>query len=66
MSLKNEFKKMIIGLSSTYKIPKIAMIFFPPFYKGGQPKNAQFMAIALENNATGISYVLLSDEKIES
>ena len=35
------------------------------FYKGGQPKDAQFMAVSLEDQATGISYVLLPDEKMK-
>ncbi len=63
MSLKNEFKKMIENLSSKFTIPAISTLFFPPFFKGGQLKDAQFMAIGLEGGAYGISYVLLPDEK---
>ena len=48
MSLKNEFKKMVKGLTTKFAPPPISNIFFPPFYKGGQPKDAQFMAISLE------------------
>jgi len=65
MSLKNEFKKMIKALSSKVTIPSISNIFFPPFHTGGQPKDAQFMAISLDGGAGGISYVLLPDEKME-
>jgi uncharacterized protein (DUF4213/DUF364 family) len=65
MSLKNEFRKMVNELSTKFTLPPIANIFFPPFYKGGQPKDAQFMAISLEGGATGISFVLLPDEKME-
>ena len=65
MSLKNEFRKMITGLTTKFTLPRIENIFFPPFYKGGQPKDAQFMAISLEGGATGISFVLLPDEKME-
>ncbi len=57
---------MITGFSSKYVIPKISNMFFPPFYKGGQSKDAQFMAVSLEDNSTGISYVLLSDDKMET
>ena len=64
MSLKHEFKKMITELTTKFIIPPIANIFFPPFYKGGQPKNAQFMAISLEGGAVGVSFVLLPDEKM--
>ena len=65
MGLKNEFKKMIEKLSSRSTIPPVSTLFFPPFFKGGQPKDAQFMAIGLEGGATGVSYVLLPDEKME-
>ncbi|MFH0975947.1 MAG: DUF364 domain-containing protein [Spirochaetota bacterium] len=64
MNLKDEFKKMIGLLSAKYAIPHIAKIFLPPFHKGGQPKDAQFMAIVLEGGATGISFILLPDEKM--
>jgi uncharacterized protein (DUF4213/DUF364 family) len=65
MSLKDEFRKMVTELTTKFTLPPIANIFFPPFYKGGQPKDAQFMAISLEGGATGISFVLLPDEKME-
>jgi len=65
MSLTDEFRKMVIELTDKYSIPLIANIFFPPFYKGGQPKDAEFMAMRLDGGATGISYVLLPDEKME-
>ena len=66
MSLKDEFRMMITGLTATYRIRPIAYIFFPPFYKGGQPQEAEFMALSLAGGATGISYVLLPDEKEEA
>ena len=65
MSLKNEFKKMIKIISSQHTIPPVSTLFLPPFFKGGQQKDAQFMAIGLEGGAAGISYVLLADEKME-
>jgi uncharacterized protein (DUF4213/DUF364 family) len=65
MSLKDEFKKMVNKLTTKFTIPPIADIFLPPFYKGGQPKDAQFMAISLVGRATGISFILLPDEKME-
>ena len=65
MSLADEFRKMVTELSNKFSIPLIANIFFPPFYKGGQPKEAEFMAMRLDGGATGISYVLLPDETME-
>jgi uncharacterized protein (DUF4213/DUF364 family) len=64
MRLKDEFKKMITKLTAEFTLPPIADIYLPPFYKGGQPKDAQFMAIGLEGGAVGISFVLLADEKM--
>ena len=64
MSLKGEFRKMVNALTAKFSVPPVANAFFPPFYKGGQPKDAQFMAISLESGATGISFVLLPDEKM--
>ncbi len=65
MGLKDEFKKMVTELTKKFTLPPISNIFFPPFYRGGQPKDAQFMAICLEGGAAGISFVLLPDEKME-
>ncbi|MBW1608703.1 MAG: hypothetical protein JRJ74_11470, partial [Deltaproteobacteria bacterium] len=65
MSLKDEFRKMVTELTTKFTLPPIANIFFPPFYKGGQPKDAQFMAISIEGGAAGVSFVLLPDEKME-
>ena len=66
MSLKGEFKKMVTRLQDSFRIPPIANIFLPPFYRGGQPNDSQFMAIALEEGATGISYILLPDSREEA
>ena len=65
MSLKNEFRKMVDQLAANYELPPIENVFLPPFQKGGQPKDAQFMAISLGGGAAGVSYVLLPDEKME-
>ncbi len=65
MGLKDEFRKMITELTEKFSLPPIADIFFPPFHKGGQPKEDQFMAVSLEGGATGISFVLLPDKKME-
>lgn len=65
MGLKDEFRKMVTELTGAFTIPPVARIFLPPFYKGGQPKEDEFMAIRLEGGATGISFVLLPDEKGE-
>ena len=65
MDLKDEFRKMVTELTARFTITPIENIFFPPFYVGGQPKDAQFMGISLEGGAAGVSYVLLPDEKME-
>lgn len=65
MSLKDEFRYMVSAITSKFSIPKISDMFFPPFHLGGQPKSAEFMALALDSGAVGVSYVLLPDEKME-
>ena len=47
MSLKDEFKKLITELATKFTLPA--------FHIGGQPKDAQFMAISLEGVAVGVS-----------
>lgn len=63
MGLKDEFRTMVTDLTKKYPLPPVADIFFPPFHPGGQPKEAEFMVLSLAGGATGISYVLLPDEK---
>jgi len=62
-AIKDEFRNMIRKLTVKFSIPSIANAYFPSFHKGGQPKDAEFMAIGLEGGAAGISYVLLPDHK---
>ncbi len=66
MSLKGEFIELVDKLAKRFPPPPIADVFFPPFHKGGQPKDAQFMAIRLEGDATGISFLLFPDEAMDS
>jgi uncharacterized protein (DUF4213/DUF364 family) len=66
MNLKNEFLRMVTRLSTSSTFPPIAGVFLPPYQKGGQRKDAQFMAIVLEGGACGISYLLLPEEKAET
>jgi len=65
MSILVEMRDMALDLASRFQIPKIAGIVFPPFYEGGQPRDCEFMALALESGAGGISYLLLPDSSAE-
>ena len=65
MKLQDEFRSLVANLTAKYSIPPITNIFFPSFCKGGQPKEAEFMALSLAGGAAGVSYVLLPDEKEE-
>ena len=51
MSLNDDFNKTITELTARCAPPPIEDVFFPPFCKGGQPKDSQFMAIRLEGGA---------------
>ncbi len=66
MGLADAFRKMIKDLTKRFAPPPIADCFFPPFHRGGQPRDAQFMAIRLEGGATGISFLLLPDRAMDS
>lgn len=63
MSIMTEMRDMALGLAARFDIPKVAGIVFPPFFPGGQPKDCEFMAMALEGGAGGISYVLIPDSR---
>jgi hypothetical protein len=63
MSIMTEMRDMALALSSRFSIPKVAGIVFPPFFPGGQPKDCEFIAMALEGGAGGISYVLIPDDR---
>jgi uncharacterized protein len=65
VSIMTELRDMALGLASRVQIPKVAGIVFPPFFEGGQPRDCEFMALALESGAGGISYVLLPDSRAE-
>ncbi len=65
MSLMTEMRDMALRLASRFQIPTIAGIVFPPLYAGGQPEGCEFMALALEGGAGGVSYLLLPDSSAE-
>ncbi len=61
MSIMTEMRDMALGIASGFQIPKVVGVAFPPFFAGGQPRDCEFMAMALEGGAGGLSYVLLPD-----
>ena len=60
------FRQIIEQLAGKYAFPPISQVYFPPFFKGGQPKESEFICLQLERGACGISYVLLPDEEMEN
>ena len=64
MALKDAFVKMAERLSEQFIIPHITDLFLPVFTKGGQPRDAEFMAMKLASGAVGVSYVLLPNEEL--
>jgi len=62
MNIMTEFRDMALTLAKNYKVPVISDIVFPPFDKKGMAKSYDFMAMVLEDNAGGVSYVLNSNE----
>ncbi len=66
MAMKDEFRKIVTTLAERFTLPPIEKMFFPPLYAGGQPRNAEFMAMGLEGGAAGISFVLTGDKAAAS
>jgi uncharacterized protein (DUF4213/DUF364 family) len=64
MSIMTEMRDMAMGLATRFQIPKIAGIVLPPICAGGQPEGGEFMALALESGAGGVSYLLLPDSNV--
>ena len=66
MSLMAEIREMALGLADRFPVPRIVGVVFPPYYAEGQPRDAEFMALALEGGAGGISYVLVPGSHAEA
>ncbi len=66
MTIYQEFHKVVEQLAANFNIPTITDVYFPPFFKGGQPKEYEFIAIKLKSGVCGISFVLLADEEIKN
>jgi len=66
MTIYQDFQKIVKQIAIKYSIPTISDVYFPPFFKGGQPKEYEFIAIKLEGGACGISFVLLADEEVKN
>ena len=57
INMKEEFRKIVTTLAERFSIPTIEKMFFSLLYEGGQPRNAEFMAMGLEGGAAGIRMV---------
>ncbi|NQU63580.1 MAG: hypothetical protein HQ517_04760, partial [SAR324 cluster bacterium] len=66
MTIYQEFEKVVGQIMAEHSIPAITDVYFPPFFRGGQPKEYEFIAIKLDGGACGISFVLLADEEIKN
>ena len=62
MSIHEDLIAMAGQLASRFKIPRVSRWFLPAYHQGGQPKDAEFMALLLEGGAAGVSYVMLPPE----
>lgn len=61
MRMMTEMRDMALGLAARMPMPKIAGVVFPPFSAEGQPAGSEFMAMALDSGAGGVSYLLLPE-----
>jgi uncharacterized protein (DUF4213/DUF364 family) len=60
-NLFDDFRAMAQRLAARGSMPDTVELFLPPLYKGGQPRDSEFMALRLEDDSVGISYVLLPE-----
>ena len=65
MNIMIELRDLAMELAARVSIPPIMGMVLPPYFSGGQPKACEFMALALEGGAAGISYVLIPDDWAE-
>ena len=63
MNTFEELQDMAKRISESRELPRISRFFLPKYFENGQPKNAEFMAIGLENGSTGISFVSITPEQ---
>jgi uncharacterized protein (DUF4213/DUF364 family) len=65
MSTLSEIREMALDLAARSQVPKIAGIVLPTLYEQGQPKACEFMALALDSGAGGVSYVSIPTDSAE-
>lgn len=66
MNIMHELRDMAIKLASLVPIPPIKGIVFPTYYENGQPAESEFMVMALEGGAAGISFVMIPVDYAET
>ena len=59
MSIQTELRDMALALASAEGVPAVESIELPPLFEERQPVDCEFMALALEGGAAGISYVAI-------
>ncbi len=62
MNIQSELRDMALALASAENVPCVDAVALPPLFPGRQPVDCEFMALALESGAAGISYVAIPDE----
>ncbi len=66
MRTRTEIREMALALASRVQVPKVAGIVLPPLCEGSQSKDCEFMALALEDGAGGLSYVSVPASSAEN
>ena len=66
MNIMLELKELAIRIASGLEMAPISAMVLPPYSEAGQARNREFMALALESGAGGLSYVLIPESCAES
>ncbi len=66
MSVLTELGAMARRLAEQHSVPRIREAYFPPLFAGGQPVDHEFLVVALEGGAAGLSFVLPPRDSAEA
>lgn len=66
MRIMTELRELALGLATRFSMPRIAGVALPPLTDGAQPGGAEFVAMALDSGAGGLSYLMLPDSRVSA
>ncbi len=59
MNVMLDLRELALSIAARLEMAPISAMVLPPYAEAGQARNREFMALALESGAAGLSYVLI-------